>query len=194
MYLPDLIFKNQAMSSRDKDKGSGHFVNDLLRTEFHKYVTVTHRLSSLLNLSYRKFMAKFIKVSFCLGFIEIKLMPSCRLVISLSFWLYLPVDICCNITIVIPRAAASLASRILSHSHTTILRYSRPPRVARTLQLKTMQPNAGVTMSLLYALRDSIVIATHVRTRITFNLCPVVPCRSHTAGASPSLPSSPGIL
>ncbi|KIP03182.1 hypothetical protein PHLGIDRAFT_95115 [Phlebiopsis gigantea 11061_1 CR5-6] len=40
----DLIFKNQAMSSRDKDKGSGHFVNDLLRTEFHK-----------------KFMAKFIK-------------------------------------------------------------------------------------------------------------------------------------
>ncbi|KAI0686277.1 Pre-mRNA-splicing factor Cwf15/Cwc15 [Cytidiella melzeri] len=39
----DLVFKNQAMSSRDKDK-SGHFVNDLLRTEFHK-----------------KFMAKFIK-------------------------------------------------------------------------------------------------------------------------------------
>ncbi|KAI0821301.1 Pre-mRNA-splicing factor Cwf15/Cwc15 [Irpex lacteus] len=39
----DLIFKNQAMSSRDKDK-SGQFVNDLLRTEFHK-----------------KFMAKFIK-------------------------------------------------------------------------------------------------------------------------------------
>ncbi|KAK7691911.1 hypothetical protein QCA50_005316 [Cerrena zonata] len=41
----DLIFKNQAMSSRDKDKGSGHFVNDLLRTEFHK-----------------KFMSKFIKI------------------------------------------------------------------------------------------------------------------------------------
>ncbi|KAL1945486.1 hypothetical protein VTO73DRAFT_2337 [Trametes versicolor] len=39
----DLIFKNQAMSSRDKDK-EPHFVNDLLRTEFHK-----------------KFMAKFIK-------------------------------------------------------------------------------------------------------------------------------------
>ncbi|KIJ95092.1 hypothetical protein K443DRAFT_338287 [Laccaria amethystina LaAM-08-1] len=38
----DLIFKNQAMTS--KDKGQGHFVNDLLRTEFHK-----------------KFMAKFIK-------------------------------------------------------------------------------------------------------------------------------------
>ncbi|KAF8058713.1 Pre-mRNA-splicing factor Cwf15/Cwc15 [Lyophyllum atratum] len=38
----DLIFKNQAMDTRDK--GRGHFVNDLLRTEFHK-----------------KFMAKFIK-------------------------------------------------------------------------------------------------------------------------------------
>ncbi|KAI0343613.1 Cwf15/Cwc15 cell cycle control protein [Trametopsis cervina] len=46
----DLIFKNQAMSSRDKDK-SGQFVNDLLRTEFHK-----------------KFMAKFIKV--CLKHFE----------------------------------------------------------------------------------------------------------------------------
>ncbi|CCM03947.1 uncharacterized protein FIBRA_06100 [Fibroporia radiculosa] len=32
----DLIFKNQAMNARDKDKASGHFVNDLLRTEFHK--------------------------------------------------------------------------------------------------------------------------------------------------------------
>ncbi|PCH36631.1 Cwf15/Cwc15 cell cycle control protein [Wolfiporia cocos MD-104 SS10] len=40
----DLIFKNQAMNTRDKDKASGQFVNDLLRTEFHK-----------------KFMAKFIK-------------------------------------------------------------------------------------------------------------------------------------
>ncbi|KAH7883343.1 Cwf15 Cwc15 cell cycle control protein [Phlebopus sp. FC_14] len=39
----DLIFKNQAMNQKDK---SGQFVNDLLRTEFHK-----------------KFMAKFIKVS-----------------------------------------------------------------------------------------------------------------------------------
>ncbi|KAF5387283.1 hypothetical protein D9757_006867 [Collybiopsis confluens] len=38
----DLIFKNQAMSSRDKPQGQ--FVNDLLRTEFHK-----------------KFMSKFIK-------------------------------------------------------------------------------------------------------------------------------------
>lgn len=32
----DLIFKNQAMGSNDKQ--SGQFVNDLLRTEFHKYV------------------------------------------------------------------------------------------------------------------------------------------------------------
>lgn len=40
----DLIFKNQAMNSREKEKASGGFVNDLLRTEFHK-----------------KFMAKFIK-------------------------------------------------------------------------------------------------------------------------------------
>jgi len=38
----DLIFKNQAMNARDKP--SGHFVNDLLRTEFHK-----------------KFMSRFIK-------------------------------------------------------------------------------------------------------------------------------------
>ncbi|KIK97162.1 hypothetical protein PAXRUDRAFT_247179 [Paxillus rubicundulus Ve08.2h10] len=37
----DVIFKNQAMNQKEK---SGHFVNDLLRTEFHK-----------------KFMAKFIK-------------------------------------------------------------------------------------------------------------------------------------
>ena len=36
--LLDLIFKNQAMSSRDKDK-EPQFVNDLLRTEFHKCVT-----------------------------------------------------------------------------------------------------------------------------------------------------------
>ncbi|EPQ55473.1 Cwf15/Cwc15 cell cycle control protein [Gloeophyllum trabeum ATCC 11539] len=40
----DLIFKNQAVNSRDKDGRQGQFVNDLLRTEFHK-----------------KFMAKFIK-------------------------------------------------------------------------------------------------------------------------------------
>ena len=30
------------MNSRDKDKGSGQFVNDLLRTEFHKYVRSTY--------------------------------------------------------------------------------------------------------------------------------------------------------
>ncbi|KIM76630.1 hypothetical protein PILCRDRAFT_98712 [Piloderma croceum F 1598] len=41
----DLIFKNQAMAARDKPQGQ--FVNDLLRTEFHK-----------------KFMQKFIKYSF----------------------------------------------------------------------------------------------------------------------------------
>ena len=40
----DLIFKNQAMNSRDKDKASGQFVNDLLRTEFHKYVSAASRL------------------------------------------------------------------------------------------------------------------------------------------------------
>ena len=37
MLCVDLIFKNQAMSSRDKDK-EPQFVNDLLRTEFHKCV------------------------------------------------------------------------------------------------------------------------------------------------------------
>ena len=34
----DLVFKNQAMSSR-KNEG-GQFVNDLLRTEFHKCVHI----------------------------------------------------------------------------------------------------------------------------------------------------------
>jgi hypothetical protein len=34
MWL-DLIFKNQAANGKDK---SGQFVNDLLRTEFHRYV------------------------------------------------------------------------------------------------------------------------------------------------------------
>ncbi|KAH8096785.1 Cwf15/Cwc15 cell cycle control protein [Cristinia sonorae] len=43
----DLIFKNQAINNKDKDR-NGQFVNDLLRTEFHK-----------------KFMAKFIKVFYC---------------------------------------------------------------------------------------------------------------------------------
>ena len=33
---PDLIFKNQAVN--EKDKPPGQFVNDLLRTEFHKWV------------------------------------------------------------------------------------------------------------------------------------------------------------
>ena len=33
----DLIFKNQAMNQKEK---SGQFVNDLLRTEFHKYASV----------------------------------------------------------------------------------------------------------------------------------------------------------
>ena len=33
----DIIFKNQAMNQKEK---SGHFVNDLLRTEFHKWVPV----------------------------------------------------------------------------------------------------------------------------------------------------------
>ncbi|KAA1476982.1 Cwf15/Cwc15 cell cycle control protein [Dentipellis sp. KUC8613] len=40
----DLIFKNQAMGSRDKESRQPQFVNDLLRTEFHK-----------------KFMSRFIK-------------------------------------------------------------------------------------------------------------------------------------
>ena len=40
----DLIFKNQATG----EKPSGHFVNDLLRTEFHKSVVLTpHSLLSL---------------------------------------------------------------------------------------------------------------------------------------------------
>lgn len=58
----DLIFKNQAMNTRDKPQGQ--FVNDLLRTEFHKYVIFlaypvfwTNRI-----LLCRKFMSKFIKV------------------------------------------------------------------------------------------------------------------------------------
>ncbi|KAH7921635.1 Cwf15/Cwc15 cell cycle control protein [Leucogyrophana mollusca] len=57
----DLIFKNQAMGQKDK---SGQFVNDLLRTEFHK-----------------KFMAKFIKVSIyvAMGYMNlIPLFPVCK--------------------------------------------------------------------------------------------------------------------
>jgi protein CWC15 len=34
-FLADLIFKNQAASDKDNPRG-GQFVNDLLRTEFHK--------------------------------------------------------------------------------------------------------------------------------------------------------------
>ena len=41
-FCQDLIFKNQAMSSR-KTEG-GKFVNDLLRTEFHKYVHTKTKL------------------------------------------------------------------------------------------------------------------------------------------------------
>ncbi|PFH52190.1 hypothetical protein AMATHDRAFT_74467 [Amanita thiersii Skay4041] len=39
----DLIFKNQAMNA--KDKQTGQFVNDLLRTEFHKYKNLCQGLS-----------------------------------------------------------------------------------------------------------------------------------------------------
>jgi len=45
-YASDLIFKNQATS----EKPSGHFVNDLLRTEFHKSVVLAS--CSLLPLIY----------------------------------------------------------------------------------------------------------------------------------------------
>ncbi|KAF8963612.1 Pre-mRNA-splicing factor Cwf15/Cwc15 [Flammula alnicola] len=59
----DLIFKNQAMTAKTSQ---GNFVNDLLRTEFHK-----------------KFMAKFIKVRFshpnnCLSFNNTLLLPVIR--------------------------------------------------------------------------------------------------------------------
>lgn len=36
VMITDLIFKNQAMGNKEK---GGDFVNDLLRTEFHKYVS-----------------------------------------------------------------------------------------------------------------------------------------------------------
>lgn len=67
------------MSSRDKDRQSGQFVNDLLRTEFHKYAVICPRLTPfVLNISsYRKFMAKFIKVRLSLAIgPEVKLMQS----------------------------------------------------------------------------------------------------------------------
>lgn len=44
----DLVFKNQAMSTRDKPQGQ--FVNDLLRTEFHKYVICLFRQGNSLIL------------------------------------------------------------------------------------------------------------------------------------------------
>ena len=55
----DHIFKNQAMN--EKDKSQNGFVNDLLRTEFHKYV---HRLCNFvyeLTELCRKFMSRFVK-------------------------------------------------------------------------------------------------------------------------------------
>lgn len=56
----DLIFKNQAMNSR-KNEGA-QFVNDLLRTEFHKYVHMQTVSQWKFTRCYRKFMTKFIKV------------------------------------------------------------------------------------------------------------------------------------
>lgn len=57
----DLIFKNQALGQ--KRDASGHFVNDLLRTEFHKCVLVIIVLVlANVTLYSRKFMTKFIKV------------------------------------------------------------------------------------------------------------------------------------
>ena len=40
-FLVDLIFKNQAASEKDNPR-AGQFVNDLLRTEFHKCVSVKY--------------------------------------------------------------------------------------------------------------------------------------------------------
>ena len=36
--FPDVIFKNQAMNQ--ETPGQGNFVNDLLRTKFHKFVDI----------------------------------------------------------------------------------------------------------------------------------------------------------
>ena len=60
MHFTDLIFKNQAMDQ--KSQNQGNFVNDLLRTEFHKYVFALSG-PDLHSSHCRKFMAKFIKVS-----------------------------------------------------------------------------------------------------------------------------------
>ena len=70
LSLSDLIFKNQAMSTRDKDK-EPQFVNDLLRTEFHKCVptSAVFLSPSRTHECCRKFMSKFIKVCYpCLPF------------------------------------------------------------------------------------------------------------------------------
>jgi Cwf15/Cwc15 cell cycle control protein len=57
----DVIFKNQAMNQ--KTPGQGNFVNDLLRTEFHRFVdTFSMYSQELTDKPHRKFMAKFIKV------------------------------------------------------------------------------------------------------------------------------------
>ena len=45
--LPDVIFKNQAMNQ--KTPGQGNFVNDLLRTEFHRFVDTFSMYSQVLN-------------------------------------------------------------------------------------------------------------------------------------------------
>lgn len=49
-----------------KTPGQGHFVNDLLRTEFHRFLfhsfLYEYSEGTDLPLVYRKFMAKFIKV------------------------------------------------------------------------------------------------------------------------------------
>ena len=50
------------MSSRDKDKAQGQFVNDLLRTEFHKYVVFTDYLFDYLIL-----ISQEIHVEVCQG-------------------------------------------------------------------------------------------------------------------------------
>ena len=59
---PDLIFKNQATS--DKDKPPGQFVNDLLRTEFHKWV---HHHPHCLSLYFARAHHLYELGSSCLG-------------------------------------------------------------------------------------------------------------------------------
>lgn len=84
----DLIFKNQAMATRDK--GQGQFVNDLLRTEFHKYVYLNLICIRLLTkLVSRKFMQKFIKVG--VGYSPIKM--NANLLFAVTGALYIHVVI-----------------------------------------------------------------------------------------------------